>query len=173
MVIDLTTSIVAGGKIRAYRSRGEPLPEGWILDADGNPSTDPNAYLEHPQGPLLPFGDIVGHKGYGLSMMTDILAGALCEAGCSRSSAPGVGNAFLIIVIAIEKFTEIADFEARVSQMIDFVKASPTAPGFDEISIPGERSAHTRQQRLAEGIPLDDTTWERLVETAQSVGVSV
>ena len=57
--------------------------------------------------------------------------------------------------------------------MIDFVKASPTAPGFHEISIPGERSARTRQQRLAEGIPLDDTTWERLVETAQSVGLSV
>ena len=173
MVIDLTTSIVAGGKIRAYRSRGEPLPEGWILDADGNPSTDPNAYLEHPQGPLLPFGDIVGHKGYGLSMMTDILAGAMCEAGCSRSSAPGVGNAFFIIVIDIEKFIDLADFEAHVAQMMDFVKASPTAPGFDEISIPGERSARTRQQRLAEGIPLDDTTWERLVETAQSVGVPV
>ena len=173
MVIDLTTSIVAGGKIRAYRSRGEPLPEGWILDADGIPSTDPNAYLEDPQGALLPFGDIAGHKGYGLSMLTDILAGAMCEAGCSRSSSSGVGNAFLIIVIDIEKFTEIADFEAHVSQMIDFVKASPTAPGFDEISIPGERSARTRQQRLAEGIPLDDTTWERLVETAQSVGVSV
>ncbi len=173
MVIDLTTSIVAGGKIRAYRSRGEPLPEGWILDADGAPSTDPNAYLEHPQGALLPFGDIAGHKGYGLSMLTDILAGAMCEAGCSRSSSPGVGNAFLIIVIDIEKFTEIVDFEAHVSQMIDFVKASSTAPGFDEISIPGERSAHTRQHRLAEGIPLDDTTWERLVETAQSVGVPV
>jgi uncharacterized oxidoreductase len=173
MIIDLTTSIVAGGKIRAYRSRGEPLPEGWILDADGNPSTDPNAYLEDPQGPLLPFGDIAGHKGYGLSLMTDILAGAMCEAGCSRSSSPGAGNAFFIIVIDIEKFIALADFEAHVAQMIDFVKASPTAPGFDEISIPGERSARTRQQRLAEGIPLDDTTWERLVETAQSVRVSV
>ena len=106
-------------------------------------------------------------------MMTDILAGAMCEAGCSRSSSFGAGNAFFIIVIDIEKFIELADFEAHVAQMIDFVKASPTAPGFDEISIPGERSARTRQQRLTEGIPLDDTTWESLVETAQSVGVSV
>ena len=106
-------------------------------------------------------------------MLTDILAGAMCEAGCSRTSATDAGNAFFIIAIDIEKFTAIADFEAHVSQMIDFVKASPTAPGFDEISIPGERSARTRQQRLTDGIPLDDTTWERLVETAQSVGVSV
>ncbi len=173
MVIDLTTSIVAGGKIRAYRSRGEPLPAGWILDADGNPSTDPNAYLEDPKGPMLPFGGIAGHKGYGLSLLTDILAGAMCDAGCSRTSATSTGNAFFIIVIDIEKFVAPADFEAHVAQMIDYVKASPTAPGFDEISIPGERSARTRQQRLAEGIPIDDTTWERLIETAESVGVPV
>ena len=173
MAIDLTTSVVAGGKIRAYRSRGEPLPEGWILDAEGNPSVEPNAYLEEPKGSLLPFGDIAGHKGYGLSLLTDILAGAMCEAGCSRSSPPDVGNAFFMIVIDIEKFTPLADFEAHVTQLIDFVKASPIAPGFDEISIPGERSALTRRQRLANGIPLDDATWEHLLETAREVGVSV
>lgn len=173
MVIDLTTSVVAGGKIRAYRSRGEPLPEGWVIDAAGNPSTEPGAYLDEPQGALLPFGGLAGHKGYGLSLFVDILAGAMCEAGCSRPASPKLGNAFLAIVIDIEKFTPLADFEAHVAGLIDFVKASPTAPDFEEISIPGERSARTRRERLVNGIPLDDATWENLVEAARQVGVDV
>ena len=173
MVIDMTTSVVAGGKIRAYRNRGEVLPEGWVIDAEGNPSTDPAVYLDDPKGALLPFGGIAGHKGYGLSLLVDILAGAMCEAGCSRPSSPRVGNAFLIIVIDIEKFTPIADFEAHVEGLIDFVKASPTASGFDEILIPGERSARAHGDRLANGIPLDDVTWGNLVKAAEQFGVEI
>ena len=173
ILIDLTTGVVAGGKIRAYRNRGEPLPNGWIVDAEGNPSTDPAAYLDNPQGALLPFGGIAGHKGYGLGMIVDILAGAMCQAGCSRPISPRLGNALFIMAINIEDFTPITNFEEHVTQLIDFVKASPTAPGFDEISIPGERSARTRRDRLANGIPLDDATWENLAETARQVGVEV
>jgi uncharacterized oxidoreductase len=173
MVIDLTTSVVAGGKIRAYLTRSEALPEGWVIDSAGDPSTDPATYFDDPKGALLPFGEIAGHKGYGLSLLVDVLAGAMCEAGCSRPAAPKLGNAFLAIVINIEEFTPMEDFEAHVAQLINCVKASPTAPGFDEILIPGERSARTRRQRLANGIPLDEVTWERLVETARQVGISV
>jgi uncharacterized oxidoreductase len=173
MLLDITTSVVAGGKIRAYRNRGEPLPEGWIIGADGKPSANPATYLEDPKGALLPFGGIAGHKGYGLGLLVDILAGAMCEAGCSRPASPRLGNAFLIIVIDIERFTPIADFEAQVSQLIDFVKASPTALDFDEVLIPGEKSFRTRQERLANGIPLDDITWESLAATAKHVGIDV
>ncbi|MBI1928641.1 Ldh family oxidoreductase [Candidatus Poribacteria bacterium] len=97
----------------------------------------------------------------------------MCDAGCSRPAAPRLGNALLAIVINIENFIPIADFEGHVARLIDFVKASPTAPGYDEISIPGERSARTRRDRLANGIPLDDATWESLAETARRVGVEV
>ncbi len=173
MLIDITTSVVAGGKLRAYRNRGEALPEGWLIDSAGNPSTDPAVYFDAPRGALLPFGGIAGHKGYGLGLLVDILAGAMCEAGCSRPAAPRLGNALLAIAINIENFIPIADFEGHVARLIDFVKASPTAPGYDEISIPGERSARTRRDRLANGIPLDDATWESLVETARRVGVEI
>ena len=173
ILIDLTTSTVAGGKIRDYRNRGAPLPEGWLIDAQGNSSTQPAAYLDDPKGALLPFGGIAGHKGYALSMLVEILAGAMCEAGCSRPQSPKLGNAFLALVINIEHFTPIADFEAHVAQLIDFIKTASTAPGFDEILIPGERSAHTRRKRLQNGIPLDDATWGNLLEVAREVGVPV
>ena len=173
ILIDLTTGVVAGGKIRAYRNRSEPLPDGWIVDAEGNPSTNPAAYLDNPQGALLPFGGIAGHKGYGLGMIVDILAGAMCQAGCSRPISPRLGNALFIMAINIEDFTPITNFEEHVTQLIDFVKASPTASGFDEILIPGERSGRTRRDRLANGIPLDDATWENLAKTARQVGVAV
>jgi uncharacterized oxidoreductase len=173
ILIDLTTSTVAGGKIRAYRNRGESLPEGWIIDAEGNSSTKPAVYLDEPKGALLPFGGIAGHKGYALSMLVEILAGAMCEAGCSRPQSAKLGNAFLALVINIEAFTPIADFEGRVTQLVDFVKTSATAPGFDEITIPGERSAHTRQERLQNGIPLDDATWGNLLEVARELEVPV
>jgi uncharacterized oxidoreductase len=173
ILIDITTSVVAGGKLRAYRNRGEALPEGWLIDSAGNPSADPAVYFDAPKGALLPFGGIAGHKGYGLGLLIDILAGAMCEAGCSRPSAPRLGNALLAIVINIQDFTSSVDFEAHVARLIDFVKASPTASGFDEISLPGEKSARTRRHRLANGIPIDDATWEQVVKAAREGGIEI
>ena len=84
IVCDLTTSVVAEGKIRVKRNRGEELPEGWVIDAEGNPTTDPAKFYGPPRGAILPFGGISAHKGYALSIVVDVLSGALGGSGCSR-----------------------------------------------------------------------------------------
>ena len=126
-VLDITTSAVAGGKIRVKRARKEELPEGWLIDSEGNPTIDPEVYFTG--GALLPLGGVLGHKGYGLGLVVDILAGALSEAGCSRVDAPRSGNGIWTCVINIKNFTPIDEFKDRVHLLFEYVKSSPTAPG--------------------------------------------
>lgn len=170
-VLDITTSVTAGGKLRVKRARKEKLPERWLIDSEGNPTTDTEVYFTEPLGALLPLGGALGHKGYGLSLVVDILAGALSEAGCSRANAPRTGNGIWIYVINIANFTPIDEFKRRVQLLLDYVKSSPTAPGFDEIFIPGERSFRERRKRLEEGIFIEDETWRQIMETRRSLGL--
>ena len=169
-VLDITTSAVAGGKMRVKRVRREKLPEGWLVDSEGNPATDPEVYFTEPRGALLPLGGVLGYKGYGLSLVVDILAGALSEAGCSRAGAPRLGNGIWTCVINIENYTPIDEFKDRVQLLIEYVKSSPRAPGFSEIIIPGERSFRKRSERLKEGIFIEDETWQHIMKTRQSLG---
>jgi len=166
-VLDITTSAVAGGKMRVKRVRKEKLPEGWLIDSEGNPTIDPEEYFK--RGALLPLGDALGYKGYGLSLVVDILAGALSEAGCSRADAPRLGNGIWACVINIESYTPIDEFKDRVQLMLEYVKSSPKAPGFNEIMIPGERAFRERRKRLDEGIFIEDETWRHITETRRSL----
>ena len=83
IIIDISTSIVALGKLRILRNQGQSAPEGWLIDENANPITDPNTFFRKPmESALLPLGGIVGgHKGYGLSMLVDVLAGGLSGMG--------------------------------------------------------------------------------------------
>ena len=170
-VLDITTSSVAGGKLRVKIARKEKLPEGWLIDSEGNPSIDPEVYFTEPCGALLPLGGALGHKGYGLSLVVDILAGALSEAGCSRANTPRLGNGIWACVINIESFTPIDEFKDRVQLLLEHVKSSPKAPGFNEIVIPGERSFGERRKRLEEGIFIEDETWQQIMETRRNLGL--
>ena len=167
--LDLTAATAAGGKMRVALARGERVPENWLIDAEGNPTTDPADYV-HGNAALTPFGD---HKGYGLSFIFDILSGALSPAGCTRKNSPVTGNALFVQAIRIDAFQPIADFKAEIGQFIDYVKSAKTAPGFDEILVPGERSYRTGCEREANGIPIEDTTWEQICETAKKFDVKI
>ncbi|MFT5370337.1 MAG: putative oxidoreductase, partial [Candidatus Latescibacterota bacterium] len=101
IVCDLTTSVVAEGKIRVKRNRGEELPEGWVIDAEGNPTTDPAKFYGPPRGAILPFGGISAHKGYALSIVVDVLSGALGGSGCSREGGASGGNGVFVMVFDI------------------------------------------------------------------------
>lgn len=171
ILVDITTSVVAEGKVRIKRNAGERVPEGWLLDNQGNPSTDPADLYTNPRGALLPFGGIVGHKGYALAIMVDILSGALSGAGCSYSSTCRLGNAMFFTVVDIEKFVSMEEFLAQVEILERHVKASPPAPGFGEILMPGEPELRAEEQRLREGIFIDDETWRQFVECARGLGV--
>ena len=170
LVLDMATSSIAEGKLMDMLNRGVSAPPGCIVDAEGHPTTDPVAYFGPPAGALLPFG---GHKGFGLSFVIDILAGALSGAGCSRDGATRIGNGFLAIVIQPERLRGTDAFYGDVDGLVEHVKSSELAAGFDEILAPGEPEIRTRQQRTRDGIPVDDGAWGKICATAQRYGVTL
>ncbi len=168
IVLDMTTSVVAEGKVRVQRNRDEPVPEGWIIDAQGQPSTDPAAFYGPPRGGILPFGGAVGHKGYGLGVIVEILGGALSAAGCAGTGSRN-GNGVLLLVVDIERFVPMDDYLSEVGQLVEFIKSSPLAPGFSEILVPGEIESRQRALRI-DGIDVDEQTWSEIVECARRLG---
>ena len=171
ILLDITSSVVAQGKIRVAVNRGDSVPLGWLINSDGEPTENPQDLMTSPAGALLPLGGIVGHKGYALGLMIDILGGALSGAGCSGSGNTRLQNGVLMIALDIAKFIPLDEFYEHVDGLVAHVKASPTAPGFDEILVPGEIEARQRERRLREGIPIDDETWRQIQETAAEVGI--
>ncbi|MBI2194036.1 MAG: Ldh family oxidoreductase [Planctomycetes bacterium] len=173
LLLDMTTSVVAQGKIDLLQARGKRLPEGWILDGFGLPSTDPAAFQGPPPGTLLPLGGNTGYKGFGLSMMVEVLAGALSGAGCSRTREGDILNAVFILALRVDAFVDQQEFGQQVSELIRHVKASPLRPGFTEILVPGEVESRSRQARLESGIDIETPTWKRLCEWAQKLGIRI
>ena len=173
ILLDITSSVVAQGKIRVALNRGDSVPLGWLINSKGEPTTDPHDLNGPPPGALLALGGIAGHKGFALALMIDVLGGALSGAGCSGSGNTRLQNGVLMVAIDIAKFTPLEDFYTRVDELVAHVKSSPLAPGFDEILVPGEIEARREQQGSQEGITLDDETWRQIQETAAALGISV
>jgi uncharacterized oxidoreductase len=167
-VLDMATSIVAAGKVRAKVAKGEMLPEGWVINEMGLPTTDPEVFRSN-RGMLLPFG---GNKGYGMSLMIDLLGGALTGAGCSSTDSTG-GNGTLMTAINIASFTPVETFKKRVDALIRSMKSTPTAPGFDEILIPGEPEFRAKKERSRYGIEIPDKTWQSLKSLGKEVGLNI
>jgi len=171
IVLDITSSVVAEGKLRVKRNQGEKIPEGWIIDGYGNPSTNPEDFYSKPQGALLPFGGAVAHKGFGLSMIIDILSGCFSQAGCSRKDPGRIGNALFMQVIKISSFIPLDEFYSEVNQLVEFIKSSKLMPDFNEILVPGEPEIRVKEERRKNGIPVDDETWRQIETTAQELGI--
>ena len=171
ILLDITSSVVAQGKIRVAVNRGDSVPLGWLINNAGEPTENPEDLMKTPPGALLPLGGIVGHKGYALGLMIDILGGALSGAGCSGSGNTRLQNGVLMLALDIANFTPLDDFYDHVDGLVAHVKAAPTAPGFEEILTPGEIEARQTERRLREGIPIDDETWRQIQETAAEVGI--
>ena len=169
-LLDMTTSVVAEGKVRLARNRGDQLHEGWVVDAEGRPSTDPAAYYGPPAGAILPLGGDSAHKGFGLALVVEALAGALSPAGTSRAGGPSGGNGLFTIAIDIAHFRPVGEFASTFGALIDYVQSPPLAAGFDRIVIPGEPERWARAAR-SEGVEVDDETWRQIQETAAGVGV--
>jgi uncharacterized oxidoreductase len=173
IVLDMTSSVCAEGKLRVLRNQGRAVPEGWVIDAQGRTTTDPVDFYGPPQGALLPLGGPVGYKGFGLGLVMDILAGALSGAGCSGSSdAMGLQGAFLTVT-DVASFTTPEEFRREVSGFIRYLKDSPRLPGAGEILIPGEPEFREQRRRLQEGIPIDAETWRQIGAAAQGVGLDL
>ncbi len=172
VLLDMSTTTVAEGKLFVRRSRGEEIPEGWAIDAKGRPVTNPADYWGPPQGALLPLGGaMAGHKGFGLGFMLDVLDGALGGAGCSREGVTRLGNGLFISVIKISDFVHPEDFKSQVDSLIKYVKDSELAPGFSEILVPGEFEYRELNKRKASGITIEEETWKKLLDTAAGLQI--
>jgi uncharacterized oxidoreductase len=172
-LLDMATSVVAEGKVRVKRNRGERTPDGWLLDNQGQPTTDPNAFYQEPRGAILPLGGSAGHKGFGLAMVVEILGGILARAGYARPGASRFSNGTFIVVIDINAFLDPGQFRAEIDDLLAYVKSAPTAPGVEAILYPGEPEALEQQCRERDGIPLDEETWQQLMVLAQEFGIAV
>ena len=156
---DFATSVWAEGKLRVKFNRGEPAPPGVMLNGLGQPSTDPREYYTEPPGSLVTAG---AHKGYGLSLVVEILAGILSGTGAAGPDKVPFENGTLIICLDPARFLTPAEFHNQVSGLFGFVRATPLAADSKEILIPGEPEARTMRERLEQGIPIEETTWQQI-----------
>jgi hydroxycarboxylate dehydrogenase B len=176
VMVDFASAAVAEGKIKAALFKGETIPEGWILDKNGLPTTNP-ADLYGP--PLPPEGQnlvgaqlpAAGHKGFGLAIAVDIIAGALTGSGCGPDVK--AGNGVFIQAINVESFGSTEKYEVRVDKLVREIKDSPKAPGYSEILVPGEPELRSAQMRKKSGIPVADTTWKNAVRLGKDLGIDV
>ena len=159
ILLDMSTSVAASGKISLKKNRQETVPEGWLINAEGNPTNNVDDFCGALPGALLPFGGIAAHKGFGLSFIIDILSGALTGAGCSRDGEARVGNGLFVMAINIASFADISDFNEEVKRFIAYIKSAKKSPGIEEILIPGERGFREKYRQRQEGILIDDSTW--------------
>lgn len=169
LILDISASSIAEGKIKVAFNKGVPVPDGTIIDAQGQPTNDPKVFYADPPGAILPFG---GHKGYGLSFMAEVLAGALTENGCTAPGVTRLSNGMLSIYLEPRMFTGEQNFFQEIRRFVEFVKSSAPVSPDGEILVPGEVEQRTRAARSREGIELDETTWGQIVATCCSVGIA-
>ena len=172
ILLDMATTVAAYGKVKTAAQRGEMMPEGWMIDREGNPLTDPKRASE---GFLLPIG---GPKGYGLALIFGILAGTLNGAAFGRDvvdfnadPTTTTNTGHFIIALDIKAFADPNVFRASIDRIWDDMKSSPRLPGFDDIRLPGERLDQVTRDRAANGIPLANALYAQLNEMAAELGV--
>jgi uncharacterized oxidoreductase len=170
IIVDMSTCTIAEGKIKVAFNKGARVPEGCILDGEGRPTDDPKAFYAAPPGAILPVG---GHKGYSLSVVAEVLAGALTGGNCSHFGVDRVSNNMLSIILDPAVFVAEDSFAAELRGFIDHVKSSRTVTDDGEILMPGEPEARSRNHKLRDGIEIDLTTWSQLVATGRSLGVMI
>jgi ureidoglycolate dehydrogenase (NAD+) len=172
--LDIATAAVAGGKVYAAHQRGEPIPTTWIIDAEGQPTTD---------GSLYPFkaslAPMAGHKGYGFGLWCEILSAVLPGGNMTwqvgswifdEPSLPSWHNASFV-VISVDVIASRAEFGQRIRTLIDEVHAAPTADGVESVLLPGEREWQNYHRAVDDGIPLPQDVIDKLQEAAELVSI--
>jgi len=170
LLLDMATTTIAAGKARVAYNKGMPVPEGCLLDAAGNPTTDPAGFIRDKTGAMLSFGR---HKGSGLAVMCEIMAAAV--GGGQRADEPnqgGVLNSMLATVIDVSRLGDPAAVAAGVEATKAHIRSARVAPGFDEILLPGEPERRSAERRRAKGIEVDETTWGDIRAAAARLGIT-
>lgn len=143
-------------------SPGREDPEGLVIDREGLHTDDPRA-MERG-GALLPFGADQAHKGYGLSFMVEVLSGLVPDIGFSHDPDSQSNDGAFIVAIEVGRFLPVAHFERQVRMSSAYLKDSPRAAGCDEVLIPGELENRRQEERMANGIDIEEKTWNVLIK---------
>lgn len=170
IILDMAISTVAGGKVMAAKALGQPIPDHWIVDRQGRPTTDPAKFLDG--GALLPMG---GHKGYGLALLIEALSGFVSGAASTwgikswvlADPALPTGHGAAFLAIDPRCINPEGPFRARVDALIDEIHAAPRAEGSERIFVPGEREWDNYQRSIDDGIALPADVWATLTEAAR------
>lgn len=171
VLLDMATSAIAFGKARVARNKGMPVQEGTVIDRHGRPTTDPRDLVDEHQGALLAFG---AHKGSGLAIVCELLAGALAGGQTIAPHHPQQGsivNNMLSVIVDVGRLGDPSAIAGEVAAVGAWVKASPPAPGFAEVLLPGEPERRSLALRSAEGVPLDERTLRDIVAAGVSLGL--
>ena len=172
-LVDMATAAVAMGPVRVAARDGVPMAPGLLIDGEGRPTTDPNVMLTEPRGALLPVG---GHKGYGLMLACELLAGILGGGGTVQPARERRGtfvNNMLAFVVDPARFADPAWLRQEVDAHVSYVRSSrPQTPG-EPVLQPGEPERRALARRRVEGVPMDDAGWSQLVTVGARVGVDV
>lgn len=173
VVLDIANTLVARGRIKAAAARGETLPPDWALDREGKPTVDPAAAVE---GSLFPFG---GHKGYAIAFMIEALTATIAGSAMSveveapvagTSGHQGVGQAFAAINPGV--LIPLAEMEARLERLIEYMRTSGGPEAAQGILVPGEREAQVAEEQARLGIALPNEVRAKIVQGAELVGLT-
>ncbi|HEY7579723.1 MAG TPA: malate/lactate/ureidoglycolate dehydrogenase [Acetobacteraceae bacterium] len=170
LMLDMATTTIAAGKARVAFNKGVPVPEDCLIDDAGQPTCDPTGFIRDRAGALLSFGR---HKGSGLAVMCEIMAGAI--GGGQRVDQPvrgGILNSMLATVIDVSRLADPAAVAEHIEATKAHIRSSRVAPGFDEMLLPGEPEHRAARERLKTGIPVDATTWHDILEAAAKLGIA-
>ena len=187
-VMDFATTVVAFGKLQIAMRREHDVPMGWIMDGEGNPTTKPDARVGG--GYILPVGGMKetgGHKGYGLMLLVDILTGVLSGAAvgatASKLSTSGAqseqvspagaaaNTGHFFGALRIDGFRPVDEFKEEMDEMFRVIRSSEKLPGWDRVYVHGEDQWEAEKDRLANGIPIDEPTYESLKEIAEELNI--
>lgn len=174
IILDLATGAAAWGKIFVAQQENKKIPATWALDKFGLPTEDPNAAAD--KGLIQPFG---GYKGYGLSLLIDVLTGVLSGGSFSthihtlyQNLADPSGVAHACAALRIDRFIPVDDFRARIDELIDLMHSCPKAPGAERIYVPGEVEHEIEQRRRSDGIPINPALQSDLEQIARELSLS-
>jgi len=167
ITVDMATAAAGVGKLMHHKATNRPLGEGWALDAEGNPTTDPQkAELPMPLG---------GPKGAGLSLVFECLTSLMVGPSYIRRWLTGESRihqqSAIVAALDIAAFTDPESYRNEAELLAEEIKKLPKAEGFDEILIPGERSDAIAEQRSRDGIPVPAKTWDSVAAVADRLGV--
>ena len=162
--MDIATSAAAAGKIKVAAARGEQVPDGWLVDRDGRPTTDP-AVLG-AGGVVLPLGGAEGHKGYGLSAMVEVFSGVLTGLGFGVDPDGPHNDGVFMAAFRVGAFQPLDAFRQEVSQFAAWLSATPPAAGAERVYYPGELEHERTRRRLERGVEIEEDTWTRLCALA-------